>query len=177
MYETRDFWYQTAAAHMTAALLQLCRVYDYSTEGINLYAVLSKIRENCSKEVAQRQLRTQVAKDIQICGRAPACEASDRDVFADLVKKLRRWRNEVIAHYNYRVAIFDAQEFRSRNRWELNEIQELIDQAVVILVRYSFAERKDVGYAECFEGKADYSIARQVVDRFATVSDFSIVRA
>jgi hypothetical protein len=171
MPETRDFWYATASAHMKAALLQLCRVYDHDEAGINLLVFLRKVQTDWSKEVGQTQTCQQLNEDITICGPKPSCEKVDRHAFVLLVRKLRKWRNNIIAHYNYEVGIFDAQEFRSRNRWELSEIQELIDQAVVILNRYTFSDSKDIRYADWFDGKTYYETAENIINRWSAATN------
>jgi hypothetical protein len=175
MRETRDFWYQTAAAHLKAALLQLCRVYDHYNKsrkkGINLLVFLLKVKADWPKKIDQARLREQLEEDIQICGQQVVCTNADRRALVDLVKKLREWRDNVVAHYNYDVAIFDAQQFRSRNSWTVSEIQELINQGAVILDRYAFDDRRDIAYLECFDGQVDYDLAQQVINRCSAANN------
>jgi len=169
--ETRDFWFETAKAHVNAALLQLCRVYDHQRDGLNLLTFLESVKEERTKEVDQERLGEQLKEDIGICRKDPMCIRHERQTVPILVKKLRSWRNQIIAHSDYDVAVFDARGFRTRNSWEIVEIEKLIEHAVVILNRYTFSDAKDGDYMTWFDGTICYNSARSVIERWSSATE------
>jgi AbiU2 len=173
LHHARDFWFLTAGAHMRSTLLQLCGVYDYDTDGINLLRYLSEVQKDWSREVVKAGLNSQLRCDIAICGPRPSCVSPDRQSYVALVRTLREWRNNIVAHLNYNVALYDAEGFRMRNPWTVSGIRQLIDEAVATLDRYAFDRGKDVLYTECFDGDTDYLLATAVISdsaRAATVA-------
>jgi AbiU2 len=166
----RDFWYQTAGAHMNTTLVQLCRVYDYQERGINLITFLRKVKVIVEKPPEEFDVgeidRQQLSADISICGHQHSNFEPVHGPLIQLIDKLREWRKKIVAHYNDEIAVFDERQFRFQNRWELHDLKQLIDQAVVILDRYAFSSGKDIGYTECFDGKADCDLAQKVVRHF-----------
>jgi hypothetical protein len=155
----------TAAAHLNCGLLQLCGVYDCNDQAINLRRYLTEVQKSWSREVAEASLTLQLRIDIAICARRPSCAYPDRQPYVTLVRTLREWRNKIVAHLNYDVALFNGDAFRTRNAWTVSDIRQLIGEAVTIVDRYSFSRGKDIHYTECFEGRADYLLAEEVISK------------
>jgi hypothetical protein len=86
-----EFYVYTLDAHASIALLNLCRVFDYSDDAINLVTCLKSIDERALDPSQRTQLSDYLARCCQ--------KSNDR-----LVVGLRTWRNNIIAHYNKKAA-------------------------------------------------------------------------
>jgi hypothetical protein len=116
----KDFWDYTLTAHCSIALLNLCRVYDYHKDGLNLFNCLQSIDKHILDRNAQTQLSVYIAES------GPKSQNP-------FVKSLRKWRHEIIAHYNYEAAL-DREQFDNDNPIEPEEIiQNLIEKGFQIL--------------------------------------------
>jgi hypothetical protein len=140
----KDFWDYTFSAHVGMALLQLCRIYDWHSDGINLRTLFRKIDRRQLRGSALQQLD----KDIQIVQK----ESTD-----PLVTKLRYWRNKIIAHYNCRIALAGRNDVWKENPWDkLEEIQMLIDRGFEMLDRCACIHGQQTSYKKLAEGKDGY---------------------
>jgi hypothetical protein len=156
----KDFWDYTFSAHVDMALLQLCRIYDTNKCGINLLTLLRKIDRGQLQKAALQQLD----KDIQ------TVQEQRPD---PLVTKLRYWRNNIIAHYNYRVALTGRNGVWKENPWDnLEEIQKLIDWSFEMLDRYTCIHGQQTIHKKLAEGKDGFQnvlhVLRQASLRGAT---------
>jgi len=116
----KNFWDYTLTAHFSIALLNLCRVYDFRKDGINLFTCLKSI-DGQALDPAQRK---QLIDYIAMCGQP----SSD-----PLLVSLRTWRNNIIAHYNTKVAL-DRVRFDNDNPDEPEKmLHDLIPIAFTIL--------------------------------------------
>src|ERR1019366_1965169 len=104
----KDFWEYTLTAHCSIALLDLCRVYDYHPDGLNLINCLQSIDKSALDQAKQNQLNFYVGE---------CCSKSNNS----LVNSLRTWRHNIIAHYNFEAAN-DRDEFDRKNPDEPEEI-------------------------------------------------------
>jgi hypothetical protein len=144
--KAKDFWDYTLAAHMGMALLQTARVYDKSGEGLNLRYIL-KGTDRKVLDKAKGQLLSKYEKE---------CDEPDA-----LVTKLRKWRNNIIAHYNRSHALA-RQDFWTHHPWELSEVQELIDRAFEVLDWCALMAGHPNTFQRLAEGKDGYQM---VLDR------------
>jgi hypothetical protein len=163
LFETRDFWFLTTTAHLNCALLHLCIVYDDDPGAINLLRYLTEVRKGWLKEVTEAGLTLPLHADILICGRKPLCSEPDRQRHLILIKTLRKWRHNVVAHLNYGVALSGGGAFRLQNAWTVPDLLQLIREAVTMIDRYAFSRGKDIRYVECFEERSDYALAKEVI--------------
>ena len=135
-----EFWRYTLDAHASIALLNLCRVYDYRTEGINLVNCLKSIDERALNPAQRKQLTDYVAR----CCR----DSNDR-----LVVSLRTWRNKIIAHLNKKAAL-DRLGFDKDNQVEPDEmLLNLIPTGFTILEWCSRLHGKVTTYPRLAPGK------------------------
>ena len=88
----KDFWDYTLTAHFSIALLNLCRVYDFHKDGINLVNCLKSIDQKCLNHALRNQLNVYITE----------CSSKSQN---PLVKSLRTWRNNIVAHYNLKAAL------------------------------------------------------------------------
>ena len=109
----RDFWDYTLSAHFSIALLNLCRVYDFHRDGINLANCLKSIDKAKLDQVARNQLGVYVAE----------CDSKTQN---SLVESLRTWRNNIVAHYNLKAAL-DRARFDKDNP---DEPEEMLDKLI-----------------------------------------------
>jgi septum formation topological specificity factor MinE len=87
-----DFWDYTLTAHVSIALLYLCLVYDSHKDGLNLFNFLKSIDEKTLNQAQRKQLNVYIAE----------CRPKSQN---PLVESLRKWRNNIIAHYNLETAL------------------------------------------------------------------------
>jgi len=115
-----DFWDYTLTAHFSIALLNLCRVYDSHKNGINLVNCLKSIDQNGLGHAMRGQLNNYITE----------CSAKSQ---TPLVKSLRTWRNNIVAHYNLDAAL-DRADFDKKNPGEPEEmLSKLIPRGFEIL--------------------------------------------
>jgi len=138
-----DFWDYTLAAHSSIALLNLCRVYDFHRDGINLFNCL----ESIGKGALDQAKRNQLGDYVGLCG--PKSQNP-------LVQSLRTWRNNIIAHYNIKAAL-DRAGFDKHNPDEPEEmLRNLIPSGFKILEWCSGLHGKATIYARFAPGKESY---------------------
>jgi hypothetical protein len=139
----KDFWDYTLTAHSSIALLDLCRVYDYHKDGLNLINCLQSINKRALDQASQNQLSGYIAE----------CCSKSRN---PLVKSLRTWRHEIIAHYNIKAAL-DREIFKKDNPDEPEEIiHSLIKKGFEMLEWCSGLQGKASTYQKFASGKGDY---------------------
>jgi hypothetical protein len=135
-----EFWGYTLAAHASIALLNLCRVYDYSPKGINLVNCLKSIDERPLDPAQRKQLSDYVAR----------CCRNSND---PLVVSLRSWRNNIIAHYNKKAAL-DRVGYDKDNPTDSDEmVLNLIETGFTILEWCSRLHGKVTTYPRLAPGK------------------------
>jgi len=135
-----DFWDYTLAAHYSIALLNLCRVYDFHKNGINLFTCLKSIDERALDQAKRNQLSVYVAE---------CCQKSQNP----LVESLRKWRNNIIAHYNIEAAL-DREGFDKDNPEEPEEmLGKLIPNGFEILEWCSSTHSNATTYQRFAPGK------------------------
>jgi len=137
------FWTFTINAHTSATMSHLCRVFDKHKDGVHLLFLLETVRDNpnyfCKQALKQRlgpiagcddlvehfgdPNNHQINSDINFC--------RDPD---PLVKKLRDWRNRIVAHLAKDVSI-DFNNFYAQYSLRQTDIQQLISNAHDILNR------------------------------------------
>jgi hypothetical protein len=167
LFWCRDFWYDTASAHLNVVLVNLCRVYDDHKRGINLLTFVRRV-ETIVKEaprwLATGQIdRSQLSVDIRICEAKQGANDACLDRSIVLIHRLRKWRNKIVAHYEDQLAVFDHEHFRLSHPWELSDFEDLVLQGVVILDRYAFSRGRDIAYTEALSGDADRELAVKVL--------------
>jgi hypothetical protein len=137
----KDFWEYTLTAHCSIAFLDLCRVYDYHKDGLNLINCLQSIDKNTLNQAKLEQLDFYVGA----C-RRPRSNNS-------LVNSLRAWRHNIIAHYNFEVA-HDRDGFDGNNPDEPEKIiHSLIEMGFTILEWCSGLQGKATIYQKFAPGK------------------------
>ena len=135
-----DFWDYTLAAHFSIALLNLCRVYDFHKNGINLFTCLKSIDARTLDQTKRNQLSVYVAE---------CCQKSQNP----LVESLRKWRNNIIAHYNIEAAL-DREGFDKDNPEEPEEmLGKLIPNGFKILEWCSSIHGNAITYQRFAPGK------------------------
>src|SRR5277367_2652695 len=84
------FWEYTKRAHLQATIIQLGKTFDKDRGAIQIYRFLGEIPEN------------DLTKNEKILLQSDKlfCQEKSPD---PLVAKLRHWRDNVVAHYNYRL--------------------------------------------------------------------------
>jgi hypothetical protein len=116
----KDFWEYTLTVHCSIALLDLCRVYDYHKDGLNLINCLQSIDRSALDQTNQNQLSVYIAE----------CRPKSQN---PLVNSLRTWRHEIIAHSNIE-ATLDREGFDKDNPDEPEEmLRDLIPIGFKIL--------------------------------------------
>jgi hypothetical protein len=135
-----DFWDYTLAAHYSIALLNLCRVYDFHQDGINLFNCLKSIDEKVLNLAQRNQLSVYIAE----------CRPNGQN---RLVESLRTWRNNIIAHYNLQAAL-DRDGFDKDNPDEPEKmLGELIPSGFEILEWCSSLHGDAITYQKFAPGK------------------------
>jgi len=142
--EAKDFWDYTFSAHIEMALLQLCRIYDTHEDGINLLTLLLQ-----TKKIVRRQLQNSALQKFD-----EDLQTVQRKSPDPLVAKLRYWRNNIIAHYNCRIALTGRNDVWKENPWDnLDEIQMLIDRSFEMLDRYGCTHGQQTIQKKLAEGQ------------------------
>ena len=138
----KDFWEYTLTAHCSIAFLDLCRVYDYHKDGLNLI--------NCLQSIDKSTLDT--ANKNQLSFYVSVCSSKSHN---RLVNSLRKWRHEIVAHYNFEIA-HDRDGFDKNNPDEPEEIiHSLIEMGFKILEWCSGLQGKPTIYQQFVPGKDD----------------------
>jgi hypothetical protein len=143
------FWDFTVQAHIDAAVWRLCRIYDKHGSAFQLTRFLEESVQknpNSFNEIAFRErLKNEPDRDVNGLAkyrRTLNHEQLKKDLrFCSnenpLVKNLRSWRDNVIAHNNYNEDINQSEPFHKRHPLPYEDIQKLIDEAFSIANSYS----------------------------------------
>jgi hypothetical protein len=136
-------------AHIDATVLRLCRIYDEDGAAFHLTRFLEtsvQKNPNLFNEIAFRErLKEDAHRDVE--GLAKYRRNLNHEQLKQelwfcsdenpLVKNLRWWRNNVIAHNNYDEAINQTELSHERHQLSYEDIQKLIDEAFSIANSYS----------------------------------------
>lgn len=146
MYKSLDFWHYTLNAHIQAAMVHLCRLYDSHGETLHLIQFLKEISDRCLLPQELRQKKTDLA----------FLQKPDPSV-----AKLRKWRNKLIAHSDYNLAIYGHDNFLQCNPVTLAEIQGLVDFGFDLLERWKQHYQCKSDLPRFASGKDDYQFVLQ----------------
>jgi hypothetical protein len=142
--QSPTFWGLTLAAHKDAVLVRLYKIYENNDKSLNLQNFLHTISQNLSlfdiaefrdrlkdnpfvESLAQDSRKpdmTQLKADISF-----VCDANPS------VKKIKIWRNNLVAHRSPELTIGDLN--LAKHPLMLEEIEDLINNAGSILNRYT----------------------------------------
>jgi hypothetical protein len=137
------FWSFTRQAHLQAAVISLCRIFDHHRDGIHFLGLLEAIRQNA--QLFDRQNFQKREKDsfftLASNARIPTAKEIDRDIEfcgirSPLVATLRKWRNNAIAHTSHRI-ILGQRMLPETDALTYEAIGKLIDGGYRILNLYS----------------------------------------
>jgi hypothetical protein len=155
-YKSKDFWGFTLSSHIQIAMLHLCRIYDGNKKAIHMFRFLKEIPVARFSKSDEAQMKADLAT-LNQASLSPS------------LKKLRKWRNNLIAHSNYELSIEGTQDFLKQHSVNLKEIHGLIDDGFSILERWAyhcedifFQSRIDQGksarrtFRRLAEGKDDF---------------------
>jgi len=154
------FWDFTMRAHIDARVIRLCRIYDEDGSAFHLTRFLEEsIRKNpnlFSEEAFRKRLKNETNRDVGTLAkyrRNLNPEQLKKELWFcsnhnPLVKNLREWRNNMVAHFNYNEAINQSEPFHKRHPLLFEHIQELIDEAFSIVNHYSSLFRASVHSTE-----------------------------
>jgi hypothetical protein len=121
-YKSKDFWGYTTAAHIQIAVLHLCRIYDVHKAAFHLTRFLEEIPQTRFSQSDKDQWQAALVSLEQ--------QAS--------IKKLKKWRDSLIAHSNAKFSLDGLEQFLKDHPVDLKEIQELIDNGFSILERWAY---------------------------------------
>jgi hypothetical protein len=139
------FWQFTMRAHIDTAFLYLCRAYDSDERALHLSAFLENIAKNpglfCEAAFRDRHKARPgldgLARHTRNLNLKQLSE--DRD-FCDrknpLIANFLRWRNNLVAHFNYEEAVVVQQPLHKRHPLPFEDIKKLIDEGLDIVNRY-----------------------------------------
>jgi hypothetical protein len=116
----KDFWDYTLAAHGGMAIRDIAVVYDTHRDGVNLGNLLALVDGTHLGASEQQRLQGFIAG----VGRASA----DPDV-----RSLRQWRNNIVAHFNDKIAATDRESFSKQYQLDEAMLQRLIDKGFEIV--------------------------------------------
>lgn len=143
--ESNTFWGLTLNSLQEARMIRLCRVFDKASNSLNLFNLLATIKANVhffGKEHFRERLKDNAfVNSLAEVDRIPSVAQLDKDLlFASnqnpLVKKLRIWRNVIIAHRGAKVSL-GKDEILVNNPLSQKEIETLLDECLTIFNRYS----------------------------------------
>jgi hypothetical protein len=154
------FWNFTMQAHIDAAVVGLCRIYDEDDAALQLKRFLEESIEknpNLFNEAAfKTRLQGQTHRDVEGLAKYTRnlnSEQLKRDRWFcsndnPLVKTLRAYRNNMVAHFNYSEAVNQSKPFHARYPLPFEDIEKLIDEAFSIVNSYSSLFRASVHSTE-----------------------------
>jgi hypothetical protein len=172
------FWQFTMRAHIDTAFLYLCRAYDSDERALHLSGFLENIAKNPGLfcEAAFRE-RHKARHGVDALAQYPRTLnlkqlAQDRE-FCDrknpLIANLLRWRNTLVAHFNYEEAVVVQQPLHKRHPLPFDDIKVLIDEGLGIVNRYySLLDAATYSNEFLSHQKADYLHVLQSL-RFARI--------
>jgi len=140
------FWQFTMEAHMSIAIVRLCRIYDVHQSALHLLKFLHTVEANSdlfSEEVFRDRHKGREGLDwLAKYSRSLSSEQLEADkAFCNpnspLVGGLLRWRDFKIAHSNYAETVNAMTEFHTRFPLPFENIKALIDRGFSIVNSYS----------------------------------------
>ncbi len=140
------FWQFTMKAQIDAAVAHLCRVYDHHPRGLHLPSFLAAVEKNtplfCESEFKKRHATNPAVDYLAQQGRTLNLKQleDDKRFCGDdngLIINLRRWRNNLVAHFNYKEAVVQTVPMHQRTPFLYEHMKMLIDGGLDILNRYS----------------------------------------
>lgn len=143
--QSPTFWSLTFAAHLDAAIVRLCKIYDQHNVSLNLRNFLDTISENLSLfEIAEFRDRFKDNPFVESLAQDPrkpdtAQLQADISLVGDTnpaVKKLIVWRNNLVAHRSPKLTTGQL-NLTAQYPISLTEVESLITNARSILNRYS----------------------------------------
>jgi hypothetical protein len=138
------FWEYTKRAHLQATILQLGKAFDKDRGSIQMHRFLSEIPE--SGLTKNEKILLQSDKLF--------CQEKSPD---PLVAKLRHWRDNVAAHYNYRMTTPEGRATLADEKFPpYTELQQLIDKGFEILERWAALHKAMPGFKKLPDDKDDY---------------------
>jgi AbiU2 len=155
LHKALDFWHYTINAHIQAAIVHLCRVYDWQKDHpwgrtLHLLRLLEEISHlkltSAESKHLQADLRFLQRPNLKV-GTSPG----------PVVAKLRVWRNNLIAHRNYDLTILGIDDFLKQHPVDLQELQGLVDRGFEILDRWKRYHGHQSDLQRLAEGKDDYA--------------------
>jgi hypothetical protein len=172
------FWQFTMKAHIDAAVVHLCRVYDSHKRALQISKFLQTVEENshlfCESEFRRRHAanphvdflaRSSRTIDLKQLSRDQAFCSRDNP----LIKNLRMWRNNFVAHFNFEEALNQTVPMDRRHPLLYEHIKALIDGGHDILNRYSsLLDAKTYSDQFLSPQRSDYSYVLQSL-RFARI--------
>ena len=152
-YKSLDFWDYTIRAHFQAAMLHLCRLYDTrSPDAHHLLGFLEAI-----SEAEKKKSKLTLGQTNQLKCDLIYLQRQKPDV---KVVRFRIMRNNIFSHLNYDFAIEGFDFFQKRKscdiKFDLQEIQSLIDYGFSILERWAFYYDFKGNFPKLVERKDDY---------------------
>ncbi len=142
--QSPTFWNLTISAQLDAALIRLCRAFDSQQSALSLSTWLATIASNLeifdTPNFKERLSDNPFVESLASEDRRPSKDQLDKDSALassrdPLVKKLLRWRNNVVAHRSPLETISPSSAAGSP--LELDKIKALLKRAHELLDRYS----------------------------------------
>ena len=142
---SRYFWHFTLQAHFQTALVHVHRVYDQNIESFNLHRFLLTVRDNKSifhpDSVRKRRKSDPHAEDLmESIGELDSAQLELDIKYASLanpkVENLKRWRDRITFHKDER-ELFREKPFEQEFPLKFGDVEELLNEALTILNRYS----------------------------------------
>jgi hypothetical protein len=138
------FWQYTKRAHFQATILQLGKTFDKDQAAIQMFRFLDEI----PKQGLTSDEKALLQKDQKFC------QEKSTD---PLVTKLRHWRDNVGAHYNYRLATPEGRAILADGKCpSAIELQQLIDKGFEMLERWAVLHKAEPGFKKLPDEKDDY---------------------
>ena len=138
------FWQYTKRAHFQATIFQLGKAFDKDRGAIQIHRFLGEIPE----AGLTKNQKALLQKDKKYC------QEKSPD---PLVEKLRHWRDNVGAHYNYRLATPEGRAILTDGKCPSDtELQQLIDKGFEILERWAVFHKAKPSFPKLPEEKDDY---------------------
>jgi hypothetical protein len=162
--QSNTFWGLVLSAHMDAVILRLCKAYDrYDAKPtLNLRSLLETIKDNLhlfdEPNFRERLKDNPFVDSLAQESRKPDPAQLQRDFDfvngSHLVKTLSEWRHNVYSHLSLD-AVLNSKDFNTKSPLSFVEIKALLDNALVILNRYSGLFSANY-YSTMMIGKDDY---------------------
>ena len=170
--QSNTFWRLTLDSLKEARLTRLCRVFDQHSSSLNLVNLLEAIEENrhlFEEDHFRQRLKDNAFVDsLAQSHHVPEKNQLKTDIeYAScrnpLVKKLMIWRNNIVAHRGAKVSLGKKQVLED-NPLSQEEIEELLDQSLKILNRYSRLYRAST-WSQLAIGHDDYKLILNLIQR------------